>query len=150
MFGQRWHNSWVRQGLKIYEKCIERERVRRFCHVSFILQGNRLMTYGNNNLRTHPISQKYGYPCSMHSEVHASIRLPSLKFLEGATLINIKFQRKVTEPQVMISCPCTRCMHFLAEHGVRRVIYSTDYGKWDEWTPDMGIFNPYYGPLCDQ
>lgn len=147
MISQRLHNRLWKIAIKIHAACIEDDDAKPYTHISFILDGTDIVSVGFNQVRTHPVCARYGYRHSMHSEVHAAVRLPAMQNLKKMTVVNMRLRNdEWGVPRLRLACPCSRCMNFLSDHGVKKVIYSTDDG-WGVWNPSMGQVNPKYGPV---
>lgn len=123
----------IRRARKIQAK----QRPGQMMHVSFVLQGDRVISYGLNDRRkTHPQSPaKYR---TIHSELAAVLNIP-LTFsntigkkyqlanlgdiAEKLTIVNVRLNK---QGQSMLAKPCKTCEKWLVEMGFKEVFWSID------------------------
>jgi len=105
-------------------------------HLSFILDGNRIICYGRNyRNKTHPASpSKYR---TTHSELHAILMYPIkdeckryhiknfYELSRKLTLVNV---RLMADGSLGISKPCKYCQKLLNELQFSKVYYTTKEG----------------------
>lgn len=101
-----------------------------------IILGNRLISFGRNQKKTHPIQQEYkknDQAINLHAEIDAIIR--ALKFisvddLAKSTLIIARAKKagsKHRDPFVYgLAKPCAGCRAAIAAYRIRKVIWTTD------------------------
>ena len=101
-------------------------------HFSFIMDGNKPLSFGWNNTRkTHPRSAKFKYRFNnIHSELDAIVnylKIYTVEDLRKYTLVNI---RLLKDKSVRLSKPCHVCDRLLDAFGIVNVLYSTDRGDF--------------------
>lgn len=102
------------------ELCLTVERQKKHC--SIIIRKGRILSVGSNNMKTHPLAKKYGYPFDeMHSELDA-FRKCNIK--DNLELWNFRFNRFGQE---RISKPCFRCAPWCLEV-FEKIFYTTGHG----------------------
>jgi hypothetical protein len=106
-------------------------------HFTFVYRGQRLVSVGLNNPKTHPRNLLYRYRdrkggdisefVSIHSEMSAVMRLdrPSGR---GLTLINTRINRRGS---MDFSRPCPGCLDMICSMGFKEVYYTTREGFFD-------------------
>ena len=101
-------------------------------HVSFIVDGKQLICYGiNHPFKTDPLSHQYGYRFNaIHSEVAALKVFPyPLMELCKYTMINVRI---LADGSVGMAKPCKICQKLLRDFGIKKVIYTSKYGTFEE------------------
>jgi len=79
------------------------------------LSKNKIVSKGFNKLKTHPkLHKEYGY-YSIHAECDAVLRAS-----KGDTLVVVRILR---DDSLACSKPCVKCLTFLRDHGIKKVIY---------------------------
>src|SRR3990167_10470374 len=83
------------------------------------LNKGRVVSRGFNQLKTHPRFYKEYNFFSLHAEVQA---LNSIDKCDTIIVVRIRKNESLT-----MARPCDKCLKFMSNHGVRRVIFS----NWD-------------------
>jgi hypothetical protein len=107
-----------------FEKCMEVPRKKKHC--SLILHGNRIVAWGTNRFKTHPMAVEHGYLFDeVHSELDAFIRCD---LRDDLVLWNFRFNRK---GEMRMARPCPKCLpwcmkvfdriHYTTPEGIREV-----------------------------
>jgi len=99
-------------------------------HSAVIVKAGRVLSVGRNRNKTHPDaigSDEYGKPfCrSIHAEMDAIARVKNKEQLRGA-IIYVARKGKTGAPGM--SCPCTMCQNQINRYGLKRAVFTTDYG----------------------
>lgn len=110
-------NAVVPVGLKY---CINNPLSKKHC--SIISRGNKILSVGINQHKTHPLAAKYNYRYSeLHSELDAFRKIDQRTKL---TLINFRYNRY---GQMRMSKPCVKCLPWCLEI-FDKIYYSTREG----------------------
>ena len=125
----------------MYSKLIEIARTmalnhrdyRRF-HMTFIMYRNRVISVGTcNPNKTHPRNLNYPYENpgfkGIHSELDAIIKLGE-EDCRDYTFINIKIDKN---NNTAVSRPCVGCAALLHQVGYKKLLYSVEEDKFEEW-----------------
>jgi hypothetical protein len=107
-----------------FEKCMDVPRKKKHC--SLILHKNRIVAWGTNRFKTHPMAVEHGYLFDeVHSELDAFLRCDLREDIE---LWNFRFNRA---GEMRMSRPCPKCLpwcikvfdriHYTTEEGIMRV-----------------------------
>ena len=83
------------------------------------------MSKGFNSLKTDPKLRRRGY-FSIHAEISALLRA-----VKGDTLIVVRVMRK--GERYSCSYPCEKCLQYIREYGIRKVIYTGWNGEVKEF-----------------
>jgi len=83
---------------------------------SIIIKGNRILSVGVNNTKTHP---KAGYLKGLHAELAAIIRAKT--DLRGSS---IYVYRETKNGQIACSYPCVDCQEAIQTSGIKKIYYS--------------------------
>lgn len=129
--------DWLIPKAKALLPQIEKQRESKYKHFTFLVKGKRILAYGwNDTGKTHPVCVEYGYwNNALHSEVHLYLRIPNLRLLKNAHVVNIHLRRG---ERVACAAPCPRCQQFLVDRGITSIWYSTDEGIWEKaYIPDL-------------
>lgn len=104
-------------------------------HFTFIIDGKRIVSFGTNSGKTHPLNLLHPYknrrmePISelvgTHSEMKAIIK-HGIENCRGLTLLNVRVNRK---GHVAMSKPCTGCSDMIIKAGISDVWYTDDRGR---------------------
>lgn len=107
-----------------FEKCMEVPRKKKHC--SLILHKKRIVAWGTNRFKTHPMALEHGYRFDeVHSELDAFLRCD---IREGIELWNFRFNRR---GEMRMARPCCRCLpwcikvfyriHYTTPEGIMRM-----------------------------
>jgi tRNA(Arg) A34 adenosine deaminase TadA len=96
-------------------------------HFSFIIQKNKIVTWGTNR-RSSPLTF-LGYPAysKMHSEIDAYYKAKGIMDRTGFEVINIRLTKSNNLKE---STPCKCCYAFLKHLGCNRIWFSTSMGNF--------------------
>lgn len=94
-------------------------------HISFLLQGNKIISEGINQcMKTHPISKKHETKFhTLHSEMHAILKCKKKYNFKKLTLINFRFKKDKT---LGLSKPCKACQKIIKDIQIKNIYYSTN------------------------
>ena len=108
---------------------------KRYCitATAFDKRGRLLAQADNSYSVSHPIQQKYSIMAGLsdkriylHSELLCLIRV------KGVKVHTLKVERYDRAGKPKLSFPCPSCQLFIKEHGVKRVLFTTEEG-FKEW-----------------
>lgn len=104
----------------------------RFRHVSFLVCRNKILSIGINSFKTNPLSAKFNFrQSSRHSELHAILNYRTVSMpIRFTTLFNVRIR---LDGELGIAKPCNRCSDLIRAFDIKRVIYTTDQGDFQEW-----------------
>jgi len=127
---QKVRNKYLRLALRR----IDGERYSKelqYKHVAVIVKAGRVLAIGRNRDKTHPNSVMIGedgepYTLSVHAEMDAISRVKNKDQLKGAT---IYVARKGRTGYPGMSCPCEMCQTLIHRYGLKRAVFTTDYGS---------------------
>lgn len=103
-----------------FEKCMEVPRKKKHC--SLILHGNRIVAWGTNRYKTHPMAVEHGYRfAEVHSELDAFLRCDHRKDI---VLWNFRFNRS---GDMRTAKPCCRCLPWCMKV-FDKIYYTTSEG----------------------
>lgn len=98
---------------------------------------NRIIGYGFNSHRTHPLQQQYNQyrdfgnnQENVRAAIHAEIAVISqLKRLENIdySKVELYIYRKCRSREHGIARPCSGCLKAITEIGIKKVFYTSDY-----------------------
>lgn len=100
-----------------------------------IARRGRIISYGSNSLKSHPLQFKYGRvpDCIfLHAEIAAiknALRVVEVDDLKNCTMYiaRAKYDGSRRRKSIMgIAKPCEGCMRAILEFGIKRVYYSTN------------------------
>ncbi len=99
-------------------------------HAAVIVKAGRVLSIGRNRDKTHPNSIEYDehgnlYTRSIHAEMDAISKVKNKSHLKGAT---IYVARKGRSGEAGMSCPCKMCQSFISRYGLKRAVFTTDFG----------------------
>lgn len=98
---------------------------------------NEIVSFGENQLRTHPFQLKYGKNTDAlywHAETHAihnALKRVSVEELVRAHLYVVRVKKPAAGSRdwvLGLSKPCRGCEFCMTTFGIQRVIYSVDNG----------------------
>jgi deoxycytidylate deaminase len=93
----------------------------KFAMSAILVKGNRILSWGNNKEKTHPIQINYDFRCqSLHAEIDALIRAP-YEQIKGST---IYVCRRLVNGDYGLAKPCCGCHETLLRYGIKKVVYS--------------------------
>jgi tRNA(Arg) A34 adenosine deaminase TadA len=105
---------------------------------SCIVKGNRVISFGHNQRKTHPLQTKFAKnpeAIYLHAEIDAiknALKEVDSSFLEQCTLYIARTKKNGDEG---ISKPCKGCNKAIEAFGIRRVVYTTEkeniYGEME-------------------
>jgi deoxycytidylate deaminase len=130
----------MKRDRKFIEQCfVLAQSVERFPNAklaSMIVLGNRIISYGWNQSKTHTFVRKYSRfgedHCYLHAEVHAiknALRIIDPEDLEKATLYVARAKRPDNKSKRWIyglAKPCEGCQKAIDDFSIRRVVYTLD------------------------
>lgn len=107
-------------------------------HVCIVTKNKKVICWGANINRTHPIMFNYRFyrrhvfikhkndfpnnEFDLHAEIHALVKLPSFNVkINKLTFYILKINRK---NKIGLSKPCEVCQQILKERGIEKVYYS--------------------------
>lgn len=103
----------------------ESDMVRSSRHAAAIFYKNRLISLGNNLLKTHPIMLKAGRnekALYLHAEIDALVRMPRGYDPSDCSLYVLRLTKG---GRVFNSCPCSGCMGYLLSIGLNDIYWSS-------------------------
>lgn len=104
-------------------------------HVTFGLHGNKLLSVGINNKKTHTRNLRAPYldrkknkhvgdQVGTHSELNCVMKFGYMEDFSHITFVNIRIDKN---GKLRIAKPCAGCYHMLSRQlGYRRIYYSTN------------------------
>jgi len=116
---------------------LDKLEAKRYHHVSVMLQKNRVLSVGwNKPYKTHPVCEQYGYEHGMHSENDCIFKAGEVD-CSDVLIFNFLFRwRRLTNRwEWGTARPCDICQRFLVDHGIEKVLYTTDSGSVGIWRP---------------
>lgn len=100
---------------------------------SCILDRNKVIAYGFNKYKTHPLQAKFGrnaHSICLHSEIDAIVNANRInENLQGKTMI---VARTLKNGERALAAPCSGCIAAMEEYGFKRVIFTTEKG-YETW-----------------
>ena len=103
-----------------------------FKHYSFVVQNNKIISYGLNHATAYCRHVPGFRPYSkIHSEISAIRAAIYLSKKSTSTVINVRLNAL---GQIRISKPCKSCVSYLRRVGVTYVVYTTDAGTFERMT----------------
>lgn len=107
-------------------------------HFSFIFDRSKLISFGFNSYKTHPLNLKYNYInkektrissiVGTHSEMSAVIKL-GFKNCSGLTMINTRINRK---NELDYCCPCSGCLDMIRKLGFKNAYFTNKIKNFEE------------------
>lgn len=90
-----------------------------------VLIGKKPISIATNDLeKTHPIMSKENPNKRSHAEIRC-LRNAPLEKIKGSTIHVYRF----SDGAFKMAKPCTTCMNYIQEMGVKKVIYTTNYNR---------------------
>lgn len=123
------NNKYLRMALRKIESEDFSEKIQQR-HVAVIAKAGRILAVGRNRNKTHPESitlDENGDRIlkSIHAELDAIFKVKNKEQLRGATIYVARLGRG-GDPGM--SCPCTMCQALIGKYGLKRAVFTTDYG----------------------
>ena len=99
-------------------------------HAAIVVKAGRVLSVGRNRDKTHPDAVGIDedgevFTRTIHAEMDAISRVKNKQHLKGAT---IYVARKGRNQKAGMSCPCKMCQGLISKYGLKRAIFTTDYG----------------------
>lgn len=89
---------------------------------------NRPVSFGFNQMKTHPIMAAVHDKKTLHAELAAILNIKNKARLNGASIVVYREQRN---GNTGLAKPCESCQKILKRYGINHLIYTT-YNGWDE------------------
>lgn len=109
------------------------------CKIGCVLvDKHRIVSSGyNSNTKCHPIQaniDKHTFKIDCPGKLHAEVAtiIPLLKYKTDLSRATVYTYRQTAEGHLAMSRPCSRCMAFLKQNGIRRIKYTTPDGYVSE------------------
>jgi deoxycytidylate deaminase len=123
------NNKYLRMALRKIESEDFSEKIQHR-HVAVIAKAGRILAVGRNRNKTHPESitlDENGDRIlkTIHAELDAIFKVKNKEQLKGATIYVARLGRG-GDPGM--SCPCTMCQALINRYGLKRAVFTTDYG----------------------
>ena len=123
------NNKYLRMALRKIESEDFSEKIQHR-HVAVIAKVGRILAVGRNRNKTHPESITLDdngdrILKSIHAELDAIFKVKNKEQLKGATIYVARLGRG-GDPGM--SCPCTMCQSLINKYGLKRAVFTTDYG----------------------
>lgn len=139
------NNSAFKRYEEIAESLIDWTEDQRCRHFSFIVHKKRIVAIGKNHAKTHPtnllnrkVSVRTGEDFSDQkhtcSEFNAITKLKRLTNIDTkkCTLVNIRYDRN---KKLAMAKPCMSCKSLLSFFEFKSVLFSTNEGTYENYTP---------------
>ena len=99
-------------------------------HAAVVVKAGRVLSIGRNRNKTHPDSVLYSdgerILKTIHAEFDAISRVKNKEQLRGATIYVARLGRN---GHPGMSCPCKMCQQLINKHGLKRAVFTTEYGS---------------------
>ncbi len=123
------NNKYLRMALRKIESEDFCEQIQHR-HVAVIAKAGRILAVGRNRNKTHPEAVTLNEDGdrilkSIHAELDAIFKVKNKEQLRGAT---IYVARKGRSGHPGMSCPCKMCQGLINKYGLKRAVFTTDYG----------------------
>jgi deoxycytidylate deaminase len=123
------NNKYLRMALRKIESEDFSEKIQHR-HVAVIAKAGRILSVGRNRNKTHPeavVLSANGNKIlkSIHAELDAIFKVKNKKQLRGATIYVARLGRS---GHPGMSCPCKMCQALIDKYGLKRAVFTTDYG----------------------
>ena len=123
------NNKYLRMALRKIESEDFSEKIQHR-HVAVIAKAGRILSVGRNRNKTHPESVTLNENGdrvlkSIHAELDAICKVKNKEQLKGATIYVARLGRS---GHPGMSCPCTMCQGLINKYGLKRAVFTTDYG----------------------
>jgi len=99
---------------------------------SVIMRKGKILSSGcNQRFKTHPYCKYNGadHNRNLHAELVSIFRIKNKEILRGATLLVYREHKNGT---LANSRPCPMCMNEIKRWGIKKVIYTTNHGIFEE------------------
>lgn len=106
---------------------VAREGKGKFRHGALLVDGCRVIGVGINEMKTHPKLFYLAWPY-----LHAEMKVLFSEGLDNVKGMVVYVARVRRDGIVGNSRPCEKCMGFLREGGIKRVVYTTGEGYESE------------------
>lgn len=113
----------------------DKERVGAARIAAAVIYKNRVISFGFNQNKTHPLQSTYGRNSEslfLHAEIDAiknALRIINIDTLSQCTLLIMRAKNSRAKAEYGLAKPCSGCSNFLDTFKVKRVIYSTNEGE---------------------
>ena len=102
-----------------------------------IARGRDVLSTASNSTKTHPLQKKFNRHRGdiaeewtyLHAEIAAIIKVKNKKLLSGAT---IYIHRTFKCGRNALARPCPACMAAISLAGIKKIVYTTDFGVAEE------------------
>lgn len=99
-------------------------------HLTFVLHKGKILSIGENSLKTHPRALKYNkYTPFIHSELSSLIRL-GVEDCSRFDFVNVRIDRN---NKTKMSAACAGCSKMLRQVGFNDFYYTNDGGGFSKW-----------------
>ena len=99
-------------------------------HAAVVVKGGRVLSMGRNRNKTHPesVMRSDGERIlkTIHAELDAISRVKNKEQLRGATIYVARLGRNGYPG---MSCPCKMCQELINRHGLKKAVFTTEYGS---------------------
>ena len=99
-------------------------------HAAVIVKAGRVLSIGRNRNKTHPesvlVEEGERITKTIHAELDAISRIKNKEQLRGATIYVARLGRN---GHPGMSCPCSMCQKLIDKYGLKRAVFTTDYGS---------------------
>lgn len=117
---------------RLVAKSLRLANANKFRHFSYLLLGKKIVSIGLNNMKkTHPLGARYNsqFPY-IHSEINSIVRSDmKVTELKNCTMVNIRLGKK---GGLLLSRPCNSCARILADFQIGEVLYSNQFGNFEQ------------------
>lgn len=125
--------------VEITKALMEENFTARTFHTTFIVKKNRIQKIGINSGKTHPANLRYKYlgregkdirsMVGIHSELSAIMKYGK-EDCSDCIFVNIRIDKNKNPT---IAKPCRGCQDLLNQVGYKRLYYTNNQGKFEEW-----------------
>jgi len=131
-------NKLIEISYALYDKSSDK----RCQHFSFILFKNRIISIGQNSVKTHPINIRNSvvgrdgsdlrHIKTTCSELAALIKLKNTTNIryKKCVMVNVRIDRN---KKINYSHPCAFCQSLLAYFNLKQVFFTNSFGKFEEY-----------------
>ena len=99
-------------------------------HAAVVVKAGRVLSIGRNRNKTHPesilVEEGQQITKTIHAELDAISRVKNKDQLRGATIYVARLGRN---GHPGMSCPCKMCQQLINKHGLKRAVFTTEYGS---------------------
>lgn len=98
---------------------------------SALMYKGRVISFGVNSKRTHPIAKQFNRYPYLHAETEALIRGAKIlteREMSKSSLyvVRVKMSDQKGMPVMGMSKPCDGCLHCASHYGISKIVYSGD------------------------